>query len=163
MTRIDYMTERADNIAKREVQTELLRNFGRHGMVGLKKSAGAVPYFAIRVNEDSHQNAAAIYGGQGTPASVWVKDSVFQSIKEGLKSAGVVVDDVSYTHRGFDWRIHIEAGNSAVADLVVGAVKAHGESRWNHYMENQKKKAELEARRAERKARMDAIKKDPFA
>lgn len=157
------MTERADNIAKREVQTELLRNFGRHGMVGLKKSAGAVPYFAIRVNEDSHQNAAAIYGGQGTPASVWVKDSVFQSIKAELKSAGVVVDDVSYTHRGFDWRIHIEAGNSAVADLVVGAVKAHGESRWNHYMENQKKKAELEARRAERKARMDAIKKDPFA
>ena len=157
------MTERADNIAKREVQTELLRNFGKHGMVGLKKSAGAVPYFAIRVNEDSHQNAAAVYGGQGTPATVWVKDAVFQSIKEALKSADAVVDDVSYTHRGFDWRIHINDANGIVANLVIGAVKAHGTTRWEAYMERQEKKAELQARREARKARMDAIKRDPFA
>ncbi len=148
---------------KAETQNEIAEKFEDFGCITLNRSAGAVNYMAVRMNEDSHQNIAAIYGGLGTPAAVWVKGEVWENIKAKVASAGNYVDDVSYTHRGFEWRVFINGPDDALIDTIVAESVAWGTGKWDAYLVRNEAKKARDARRLERSARMDEIKRDPFA
>lgn len=151
------------NAMKAETQNEIAEKFEEYGCTILNRSAGAVNYMAVRMNADSHQNIAAIYGGLGTPATIWVKGEVWDQIKDKVKSAGNEVDDVAYTHRGFEWRIFINGPDDSLIESIVAESVAWGTAKWNAYIVRDEAKKARDARREERTARMDAIKRDPFA
>jgi hypothetical protein len=152
-----------DASLKQKTQQQIAEAFTAAGCSTLERSAGAVNYVAIRMNDESHQNVAAIYGGQGTPASIWVKDVVFQEIKDIIKDAGNYVDDVKYTHRGFDWRVFIESPTDPLIDVIVETSVDWGTEAWAKYLVRKEAKDLRDSRREEREARMAEIKRDPFA
>ena len=151
------------NAMKAETQNEIAERFEEYGCAILNRSAGAVKYMAVRMNEDSHQNIAAIYGGLGTPATIWVKGKVWERIKGRVKKAGNEVDDVAYTHRGFEWRIFINGPDDPIIDVIVAESTAWGMLKWDQHLARKEAKEARDARRVERVARMEAIKRDPFA
>ncbi len=152
-----------DASLKQKTQQHICEAFIAKGCSTLERSAGAVNYVAIRMNDESHQNVAAIYGGLGTPASIWVKDAVFQEIKDIVKDAGNYVDDVKYTHRGFDWRIFIESPDDPLLTTVVEESVEWGKQAWEKYLVRKEAKDLRDSRREERQSRMAEIKRDPFA
>lgn len=151
------------NAMKAETQNEIAEKFEEYDCTILHRSAGAVKYMAVRMNEDSHQNIAAIYGGQGAPATIWVKGKVWERIKGQVKKAGNQVEDVAYTHRGFEWRIFINGPDDPIIDVIVTESIAWGMLKWDQHLARKEAKEARDARRVERAARMDAIKRDPFA
>jgi len=152
-----------DASLKEKTQQHIAEAFRANGCTTLERSAGAVKYMAIRMNEESHQNVAAIYGGLGTPASIWVKDVVFQEIKDVVKESGNYIDDVKYTHRGFDWRIFIDNPSDPLIDIIVENSVDWGKQAWEKYLVRKEATDLRDSRRAEREARMAEIKRDPFA
>lgn len=152
-----------DASLKERTQQHIAEAFHAKGCSTLERSAGAVKYMAVRMNDDSHQNVAAIYGGLGTPASIWVKDAVFQEIKDDVRDAGNYVDDVKYTHRGFDWRIFIESPSDPLLIFIVEESVKWGQQAWDAYLVRKEATDLRDSRRAEREARMAEIKRDPFA
>jgi len=152
-----------DATLKQKTQQHIVESFHEKGCASLERSAGAVKYVAIRMNEESHQNVAAIYGGLGTAAAIWVKDAVFQEIKDIVKDSGNYVDDVKYTHRGFDWRVFIESPTDPLIDIIVENSVDWGAQAWEKYLVRKEATDLRNSRREEREARMADIKRDPFA
>lgn len=126
-----------------------------------EKKAG-VTYYAVSV-AGSNQRIAAIYGSLGGGASIWVKESAFQSIKDKLNPNVTKVEDVDLFKRGFQWAIHFDSPTDPIIDIVVNATIDIGRSRWEKTLARR----EADKRRAEKRAKKDAEmaqrKRDPWS
>jgi len=138
--------------------------FKDRGLVAIERSAGAVKYKAIRFDEGSINNVACIYGARSVGASIWVKDIVFQRLKElgVISSTSHNVEDVSFFKRGVDWKIDIvDFNDPAIESIVSSCVEMHKHD-YSAELERQKDKAERQKVAEARKAEMDAKRKSPF-
>ena len=103
----------------------LVRGYEVHEM-----SAGSVNYHTIKHQSDKNttQVVAAVYGSLTKAASLWVKESTFQSLKPNLPS-DALVEDVEPFRRGFQWAIHFENNADELIDLSVDHAVVTAESR----------------------------------
>ena len=154
--------EKIGKRAMKRMTKELLKEkFTSSGCGLVERSAGAVNYIGVQVGEG--QNCAAIYGSKNRACSVWVKEDAFELLKDKLGKDTHVVEDVSMFRRGFQWSIHVNDVNDPIIEDLVNVCIETGSTRF----EKTSARRDLEARRAsergERKAKMDAKRRDPWS
>ena len=119
--------------------------------------AGSVTYHAIKhpESENTNQVVAAVYGSLTKAASLWLKESAFDTVKPHLP-LDTMVEDVEPFRRGFQWAIHFEdKDDDVIAIAVEHSIKAAVNRlaktvmRQNLERERAKARAEREAKRAE--------------
>tara|TARA_Y100000592_G_C5471107_1_gene319575 strand:- start:1056 stop:1538 length:483 start_codon:yes stop_codon:yes gene_type:complete len=149
---------------KKKTKDTIETLFKDKGLVAIERSAGAVKYKAIRFDESSQNNVACIYGARNVGASIWVKDIVFQQLKDNgvVTASSHNVEDVSFFKRGVDWKIDIVDYNDPVIERIVATcVVTHRKDYEAEVLRNEDK-AKRQAAAEARKAEMDAKRKSPF-
>jgi len=149
---------------KRKTKDTIETLFKDRGLVAIERSAGAVKYKAIRFDESSQNNVACIYGARNVGASIWVKDVVFQQLKENgvVTASSHNVEDVSFFKRGVDWKIDIADYNDSTIEKIVSYCVDIHKPDFEAELLRIKDKEERQAAAAARKAEMDAKRKSPF-
>jgi|TARA_Y100001973_G_C5203848_1_gene339870 hypothetical protein len=150
--------------AKRVTKDKLNGLFAEQGCELVERSAGAVNYMGVRV-QDSKQNCAAIYGSKNRACSVWMKEDAF----DALKAAGVlnpevqVVEDVSMFRRGFQWSVHVNGPEDPIIPHIVEVCVSAGIERWTKTSARKEIEARRDSERADREARMAEKRRNPWA
>jgi len=157
-------TDMSKTEIKKRTKDTIETLFKDRGLVAIERSAGAVKYKAIRFDEGSINNVACIYGARSVGASIWVKDVVFQQLKDNgiVTASSHNVEDVSFFKRGVDWKIDIvDYNDSAIEEIVSHCVRIHKPDFEAELIRIQDK-AERQKVAEARKAEMDAKRKSPF-
>lgn len=150
---------------KRLTKALIQEQFQLNGFNAVERSAGAVNYIALKPDLEDQHVAASIYGDRRGAASIWVKDSVFQALKDEGKvnaSDDRNVQDVSFFKRGMDWKIEIHDTSDELIHDIVRLSSAWWEAKTAELAAKAAEMAEKKRLADERKAEMDAKRKSPF-
>ncbi len=146
---------------KKLTKEAIFASFLSQGYEVHEMSAGSVKYHTIKHQGDTNttQIVAAVYGSLTKAASLWVKESTFQSMKPSLP-ADALVEDVEPFRRGFQWAIHFdndkdELIHMAVEHAIVTAEARLAKTHARRLIEEDRAKKATERKEARKETRRD--------